>query len=113
MIRGMEYLSCNENLRELELCCLKKRRVWGEVMVDLQYLMGTSKKVRKNNFSRDCYKLTEDQFRLDLIKKFHNEGGETWTDCPERGRCPTPGNIPDQAGWVSEQPHLVEDVPAH
>jgi len=28
-------------------------------------------------------------------------------------RCPIPGNIQGQFGWGSEQPGLVEDVPAH
>ena len=28
------------------------------------------------------------------------------------GRCPIPGNIPGQVGRGSEQPDLVEDVPA-
>jgi len=29
------------------------------------------------------------------------------------GKCPVPGNIQGQVGQVSEQPDLVEDVPAH
>jgi len=29
------------------------------------------------------------------------------------GRCPIPGNIQGQVGRGSEQPGLVEDVPAH
>jgi len=29
------------------------------------------------------------------------------------GRCPIPGNIQGQVGWGSEQPDVVEDVPAH
>ena len=29
------------------------------------------------------------------------------------GRCPIPGNIQGQFGLGSEQPDLVEDVPAH
>jgi len=29
------------------------------------------------------------------------------------GRCPIPGNIQGQIGCSSEQPDLVEDVPAH
>ncbi|CAM9606915.1 unnamed protein product, partial [Bubo scandiacus] len=29
------------------------------------------------------------------------------------GRCPIHGNIQGQAGWGSEQPDRVEDVPAH
>jgi len=29
------------------------------------------------------------------------------------GRCPIARNIQGQVGWGSEQPDLVEDVPAH
>ena len=44
---------------------------------------------------------------------FYNEGGETlaWVG-RTGGRCPIPGNIQGQAGRGSEQPDLVEDVPA-
>jgi len=45
---------------------------------------------------------------------FYNEGGETLAQAAQRGgRCPIPGNIQDQGGRGSEQPDLVEDVPAH
>ena len=27
--------------------------------------------------------------------------------------CPLPGSVQDQVGWSSEQPGLVEDVPAY
>jgi len=37
-----------------------------------------------------------------------------WHGLPrEVVRCPIPGNIEGQVGWSSEQPGLVEDVPAH
>jgi len=40
--------------------------------------------------------------------------GETLEQVAQRsGRCPIPGNIPSQVGQDSEQPDLVEDVPAH
>jgi len=29
------------------------------------------------------------------------------------GRCTIPGNIQGKVGWGSENPDLVEDVPAH
>jgi len=37
----------------------------------------------------------------------------TGTGCPRGGRCLIPGNTQSQAGQGSEQPDLVEDVPAH
>jgi len=36
-----------------------------------------------------------------------------WHRLPRGGPCPTSGNIQGQVGRGSEQPGLVEDVPAH
>ncbi|KAK4822442.1 hypothetical protein QYF61_015189 [Mycteria americana] len=45
---------------------------------------------------------------------FYEEGGETLEQVAQRGcRGPMPGNIQGQVGRGSEQPALVEDVPAH
>ena len=45
---------------------------------------------------------------------FYNEGGETLEQVAQRGdSCPIPGNLQRQVGWRSEQPDLVEDVPAY
>jgi len=45
---------------------------------------------------------------------FYNKGGETLAQVAQAGgRCPIPGNIPGQVGRGSEQPGLVEAVPAH
>lgn len=45
---------------------------------------------------------------------FYGEGGETSAQIDQRdGGCSIPGNVQDQVGWESEQPDLVEDVPAH
>ena len=45
---------------------------------------------------------------------FYDEGGETLKQVVQRGgRCPIPGNIQGEVGRGSEQPDLVEDVPAH
>jgi len=42
------------------------------------------------------------------------EGGETLPQVVQRGgRCPIPGRVQGQVGQGSEQPGLVEDVPAH
>ena len=52
---------------------------------------------------------------MDIRKKFFSdEGGETLEQVAQRGgRCPIPGTIQGQVGRGSEQPDLVEDVPAH
>jgi len=59
-------------------------------------------------------KLREGRFSLGIRGIFYSEGGETLGQVARRGgRCPIPGNIEVQVGWGSEQPDLVEDVPAH
>ena len=75
----------------------------------------------ENLFSRACcdrgngFKLREGRFRLDIKEEFYySEDGETLEQVVQRGgRCPIPGNIQGQVGGGSEQPGLVEDVPAH
>jgi len=43
-----------------------------------------------------------------------HEGGETLAQVAQRScGCPLPGSVQGQVGWSSEQPGLVEDVPAH
>ena len=45
---------------------------------------------------------------------FYSEGGEMLERVAQRGgRCLIPGNIQGQVAQGSEQPDLVEDVPAH
>jgi len=78
MIRGLEHLSCEERLRELELFSLEKRRLWADLTVAFQHLKGAYKKDGDKLFSRaaynrtrgDGFKLKEGGFRLDINKEF-------------------------------------------
>lgn len=44
MVRGIDHLSYEDRLKELELFSLEKRRVQGDFVVALQYLNGVIKK---------------------------------------------------------------------
>jgi len=61
------------------------------------------------------FKLKEDRFRLDTRRKLiYSEGGEALAQVAQRScGCPLHGSVQGQAGWSSEQPGLVEGVPAH
>ena len=77
MIRGLEHLSCEERLRQLELFSLGKRRVRGDLIAAFQYLKGAYRKDGEGLFSRACcdrtrsnsFKVKKGIFRSD-IKKF-------------------------------------------
>jgi len=44
---------------------------------------------------------------------FYGKGGETLEQVAQSNGGPIPGNIQGQVGRGSEQPDLVENVPAH
>jgi len=78
MIRGLEYLSYEDRLRELGLFSMEKRRLQGDLIAAFQYLKGGYRKDGEGLFTglfsdsprgNGC-KLKEGRFRLDIRKKF-------------------------------------------
>jgi len=91
----------------------------GRPYSSLPVLEGAYRKDGENIVSRACcdrarsngFKLQETRSKEEI---FYHEGGETLEQILQRDSGGSiPGNIPGQAGWGSEKPGLVEDVPAH
>jgi len=78
MIRALECLSCEEQLRELGLFSLEKRRRWGDLIVAFQYLKGAYKqegewlfmRVHSHRTRGNGFKLRQGRFRLHIRRQF-------------------------------------------
>ena len=82
--RGLEHLSYEERLRELDMFSPEKSRLQGDFIMPFQYLKGSYKKggewlftLVENDWTRgNGLKPKEDRFRLDIRKKFFTEALE-------------------------------------
>uniref|UniRef100_K7EX00 Reverse transcriptase domain-containing protein n=1 Tax=Pelodiscus sinensis TaxID=13735 RepID=K7EX00_PELSI len=78
MIKGLENMTHEGRLKELDLFSLEKRRLTGDMIAVFRYLKGCHKKMGENLFilaSEDRtrstgLKLQQGRFRLDIRKKF-------------------------------------------
>mgnify|MGYP001857003936 CR=1 FL=1 len=89
MIRGLEYLPCEDRLRELRLLCVERRRLRGDLLVVFQYLKykkagkGLFIRTISNRRKRNSFKLEEGRFRLDIrMKSFTVRVVRHWNRLP-------------------------------
>ena len=121
MIRGLEYLLCEDRLKKLSLFSLEKRRLRGDLIAAFQYLREADKEEGSQLFEKvyngrtigNGFNLKEGRFRLDIRGKFF-ESSEVLEQATQRGcGCSIPGDVQGQVGWGPGQPGIILDMEVH
>ena len=90
MMRGLEHLTCKDQLREMALVSLEKRRLQGDLTVASHYY-----KQEGENYIR-CW-----------VEILYSEGSEALAQTAQRScGCPIPGGVQRQVVWSPWQPGL-------
>jgi len=90
MMRGLEHLSCEERLRELDLFSLKKRRLRGDLINASKYRKGGCQEDGARLFSvvpsdrarGNGHQQKHGKFRLNMRKNFTLRVTEQWNRLP-------------------------------
>jgi len=78
-------------LRELSLFSLEKRRFWGDLIADFQYLRGAYEQEGDRLFFSVRDKTRGNGVKLKERKFFTQSAVRPWHSCPEKQWCPIPG----------------------
>ena len=103
MLRGLEHLSSEERLRELDLFSPEERGFQGDLTVAYQYMKGAYKGNQLfTKFDSDRTRGSGFQLKeLDIRKKNFTQGGEVLEQVAHRScGCPIPGGIQGHARWA-------------
>ena len=100
--RGLDILSYEDRLKELDFFNLEKWRPWGDLITAFQYLKGDYiqkgselfTQVESDRTSGNGFKLKERRLRIDVGEVFHWDGGEVMEQVAQRGcGCPIVGEL--------------------